>query len=287
MLNKATENLLAHALNIEETSAKDGKALGFMARALILCTMPHSKPAGNEFRRKNGSYLLTMYSPHGLPYGSVPRLLLAWITTEAVRTKSADLTLGHSLSEFMRGLDMTATGGKTGSITRLREQMKRLFSTYVSCSYNDKDQDADTGFKIVQKSQTWWHPQQPEQAGLWESTLTLSQEFFEEILAAPVPIDLRALKALKRSPMALDIYLWLTFRNSYLKTSTVITWDQLRMQFGAEYNRPRAFKEAFTDALKKVSVVYPAAKIQATDQGILISPSPTHIPKQLKTLVID
>ena len=287
MLNKSTENLLAHALNIEETTAKDDKALGFMARALVLCTMPHSNPKSIEFRRKNGNYLLTMYSPHGLPYGSVPRLLLAWITTEAVRTKNQTLTLGHSLSEFMRGLDMAVTGGKTGSITRLREQMKRLFSTYVSCSYNDHDQDADTGFKIVQRSQTWWHPQQPDQAGLWESTLTLSQEFFEEILAAPVPIDIRALKALKRSPMALDIYLWLTFRNSYLKTSTVITWEQLRMQFGAEYNRADNFKAAFTEALKKVAVVYPAAKIKPTDQGILISPSPTHVPRQGKTLVID
>jgi len=281
MLTKSTENLLAHALEIEATSAQDSKELGFMARALILCTMPHSKPTGNEFRRKNGNYLLTMYSPHGLPYGSVPRLLLAWITTEAVRTKSQTLTLGHSLSEFMRGLDMGVTGGKTGTITRLREQMKRLFSTYVSCTYNDKDTDADTGFKIVQKSQTWWHPQHPDQAGLWESTLTLSLEFFDEILAAPVPIDLRALKALKRSPMALDIYLWLTFRNSYLKTSTVITWEQLKMQFGAEYNRADNFKAAFTDALKKVSVVYPAAKIQATDKGILIAPSPTHVSKQV------
>lgn len=285
MLTKATENLLAHALDIEGTPAADDKALGFMARALVLCTMPHSRPKGNEFRRKNGNYLLTMYSPHGLPYGSVPRLLLAWITTESVRTKSPTLTLGHSLSEFMEQLGMNRTGGVRGDITRLREQMKRLFSTYVSCSYNDEHQNADTGFKIVQKSNTWWHPQQPDQAGLWESTLTLSQEFYEEILAAPVPIDLRALKALKRSPLALDIYMWLTFRNSYLKTSTRITWDQLQMQFGADYNRADNFKQAFTDALRKVLIVYPDANIQPTDQGITIAPSPTHVSKQGKTLL--
>jgi len=287
VLQKSTENLLAAALDIEETPAQDAHSLGFMARALVLCTMPHSKPKGNEFRRKNGNYLLTMYSPHGLPYGSVPRLLLAWITTEAVRTKSPSLTLGHSLSEFMRQLEMPITGGKTGGIARLREQMRRLFATHVTCSFSDDLHDKGKKFDIADDYNLWWHPQNTEQAGLWESNLTLSQKFYEEILAAPVPIDIRALKALKRSPLALDIYMWLTFRNSYLKTSAVIPWKQLQMQFGAEYGRARAFKEAFTDALRKVLLVYPSAKLLATEQGVTLSPSPTHIPKQSKTLLAE
>lgn len=285
MINKSVEKIFQAALAIESESAVDAGEMGFTARALTLCTMPHSKPKGNEFRRRNGNYLLTMYSPHGLPYGVIPRLLLAWITTEAVRTKSPLLKLGHSLSEFMRQIDMAPTGGKTGSIPRLREQMKRLFSTYVSCSYNDANLDADTGFKIVQKSSTWWHPQQPEQAGIWESTLTLSAEFYEEVTKSPVPIDLRALKALKRSPMALDLYLWATFRLSYLKSSTVISWEQLRMQFGAEYDRVLDFKKAFKTALRKVQLVYPGANIAILDAGIKLLPGGTSVPKKRKALL--
>jgi hypothetical protein len=254
------EKLFSAALAIESESAVDAGELGFTARSLTLCTMPHSKPKGNEFRRKNGNYLLTMYSPHGLPYGVVPRLLLAWITTEAVRTKSPALTLGQS-------------------------QMKRLFSTYVSCTYNDSHQDADTGFKIVQKSNTWWHPQQADQAGLWESTLTLSAEFYAEVIKSPIPIDLRALKSLKRSPMALDLYMWLTFRSSYLKVSTVITWEQLEMQFGAEYERTLDFKKAFKLALRKVQIVYSGANVAAIDTGIKLAPGPTSIPSKSKTLL--
>jgi hypothetical protein len=287
MVNKSVEKLFQAALAIESESAVDAGELGFTARSLTLCTMPHSKPKGNEFRRKNGNYLLTMYSPHGLPYGVVPRLLLAWITTEAVRTKSPALTLGHSLSEFMRQIDMVPTGGKTGSIPRLREQMKRLFSTYVSCTYNDAHQDADTGFKIIQKSNTWWHPQQPDQAGLWESTLTLSTEFYAEVIKSPVPIDLRALKALKRSPMALDLYMWLTFRSSYLKVSTVITWEQLQMQFGAEYDRILDFKKSFKTALRKVQLVYSGANIATIDTGIKLAPGSTSIPNKGKNLLAD
>lgn len=284
LIPKSTENLLAHALDIEETSAQDAKTLGFMARALTICTLPHSKPKEQEFARKNGNYTLSMLAPKaiGLPYGVIPRLLLAWISTEAVRTKDRTLTLGDSLSHFLKELGLSRSGGARGDITRLREQMRRLFACNISCNYHSNERDTGMGFRIVQKYDLWWHPQQPDQAGLWESTLTLSEEFFTEITQSPIPIDMRALKALKRSPMALDIYLWLTFRNSYLKVSTVITWEQLRMQFGAEYTRTRAFKEAFTDALKKVSVVYPAAKISTDDQGILVSPSPTHVARQVR-----
>lgn len=287
MITKSVEKLLSAALAVTEQTAIDYRELGFMARAMTLCTMPHSKPKGNEFRRKNGNYLLTMYSPHGLPYGSIPRLLLAWLTTEAVRTKSPTMVLGHSLSGFMRQLDMEPTGGKTGSITGLREQMKRLFSTTVTCSLNTPEQDSYGAFQIVQKHQTWWDVKQTDQAGLWGSTLTLPEEFFREITQAPVPIDTRALKALRRSPLALDVYIWLTFRTSYLKSSTVITWEQLQMQFGAEYGRVRDFRKTFTSALRKVRLVYPGANVTITASGILVKPGKTSIPKKGKTLLTD
>jgi len=286
MLTQQTEKLLAQAVAIDALSAQESGDVGFTARSLVLCTLPHSKPKGNEFTRTNGHFTLTMLSPSkvGLPYGSVPRLLIAWISTEIVRTKSKTLTLGSSLSEFLRELGLARQGGARGDITRLREQMRRLFSCYITADYHDKNRDASEGFKIVRRAETWWHPQNAEQAGLWQSTLTVSDEFFDEVMAAPIPLDLRALKALKRSPMALDLYMWLTFRNSYLKADTVVSWPQLRMQFGAEYTRERAFREAFKEALKKVMVVYPAAKVQTVDGGVLLAPSPTHINRKRKTL---
>ncbi len=80
----------------------------------------------------------------------------------------------------------------------------------------------------------WWTPRQPEQAALWESTVMLSERFFNEITETPVPIDLRALKALKQSPMALDVYLWLTYRMSYVNKRTRIPWCALQIQFGSD-----------------------------------------------------
>jgi Plasmid encoded RepA protein len=289
MVNKRIEKLFSAAMAMEDKGAADAGELGFMARAMTLCTLPHSKPKEQEFTRKNGNYTMSMVAPKaiGLPYGTIPRLLLAWISTEAVRTKSQTLTLGDSLSYFLKELGLSRSGGTRGDITRFKDQLRRLFSCSITCNYHSKDRDAGIGYMIAQKYDLWWHPQHPDQAGLWESTLTLSEEFFREVTTSPIPIDMRALKALKRSPLALDIYIWLTFRSSYLKASTVITWEQLQGQFGAEYGRSRAFKEAFVEALRKVQLVYPDADISTNDTGILLAPGATSIPKKRKTLLTE
>ena len=110
--------------------------LGFMARLMALCSLPRTNP-GNQLRyvRRNGPYTLVMNAGgiQKLPYGSLARLLMAWVSTEAVRTQSRELVLGKSLSEFMRKLDVLSSdsGGALGVRTRLRNQMKRLFGCTV------------------------------------------------------------------------------------------------------------------------------------------------------------
>ena len=272
--------LINQALAIEDEQAKDAGALGFMARAMVQATLPHRAVAGTEFIRRNGNFTLSLLSPSsiGLPYGSVPRLLLAWVTTEAVKTKSRELELGDSMSAFMAELGMTPTGGANGSITRLKNQTRRLFAATVTASYEDDKQIADMGYRLADRSVLWWHSKDPEQAGLWKSSVTLSEHFFNEVIDRPVPIDMRAIKALKQSPMALDIYAWLTYRVSYLKRPTVIPWASLAMQFGSNYAQLRQFKAAFLDELKKVVLVYGQVQVEATELGLTVKPSMTHIP---------
>ena len=96
----------------------------------------------------------------------------------------------------------------------------------------------------------------------------------------PVPIDMRAIRALKQSPMALDVYTWLTYRVSYLKRPTVIPWAALALQFGSDYARLRDFKAALITELKKVLVVYGRVQVEALEDGLLVKPSLTHISRK-------
>jgi len=278
---KNIDKLIAEALAIEAEDAKDAGALGFMARALVQATMPHRRVAGCEFTRTNGAFTLSMLAPSvvGLPYGTVPRLLMAWITTEAVRTRERELLLGETLSGFMRELELVPTGGRWGTITRLREQMRRLFSSTVSCSYEGEGTAGETGFRLADRHVLWWDAKKPEQAALWQSSVTLTERFYEEVISSPVPIDMRALRALRRSPLALDVYVWLTYRMSYLRKPTTIPWKALEAQFGADYKRTRAFKEAFLKHLKTVNEVYREAKVEESRDGLVLRPSRPHTPK--------
>lgn len=288
-MNKNIDKLITDALAIEAEEAKEAGALGYMARALVQATMPHSKPDTVHFERVNGAYTLTMLaSPSvGLPYGSIPRLLLAWLATEAVKKQSRYLPLGESLSDFMSQLDMVPTGGRWGSITRLKEQTRRLFSCTVQCRYNDHlgNMEALKNYLIADDATLWWEPKSPDQKALFESTVTLSENFYNELISSPVPIDIRALKALRRSPLAIDIYCWLTYRMSYLKRPTHIPWEALQAQFGADYGLEaqgrRDFKKRFIQASKKVLTVYPEAKLDAQGSTLVLSPSKTHIARTL------
>ena len=115
--------------------------MGFMARLLALCSLPRTNPGNRlQYKRVNGPYKLIMIAggDNKLPFGNMPRLLLAWVCTEAVRTQSRELVLGSSLAEFMRKLGISSdSGGSRGERTRLRNQIDRLFHAYVSLIYED------------------------------------------------------------------------------------------------------------------------------------------------------
>jgi len=271
-----------------EASAKEideaQHEIGYSARLLVQATMPHSQPAPDvtEFERSNGLVTVRIQSPrkYGLPFGTYPRLLLAWITTEAVRTKSPELELGDSLSQFMARLDLTKSGGEQGSVPRLRNHMQRLFTSTVSAEYQKAGEWQHVSFCPVEGACIFWDPKSPEQGALWRSTVQLNQRFYEEIVYRPVPIDLAALRELarERSPMAIDIYQWLTHRMSYLRQPYTIPWESLQLQFGGDYKRVRAFREKFLRQLKRVVEVYPQVRVEPGSSGLLIKPSRTHVP---------
>ena len=185
---------------------------GFMGRTMALCSLPRTNPGNSlQYERRNGPFTLYMTAGGGnkLPFGNLPRLLLAWLCTEAVRTGSRVLILGSSLSDFMDKLGMAPVGGAR---TRLRNQMDRLFNAHVSLIYADENGRVTVNSLIADSTAFWWNPQRPNQPSLWESKIELSEKFFNEIIRHPVPLDMNTLKALKRSPLGLDLYLWLVYR---------------------------------------------------------------------------
>ena len=259
---------------------------GFMARTMALCSLPRTNPGNrHQYKRVNGPYKLVMVAgaDNKLPYGNLPRLLMAWVSTEAVRTQSRELVMGRSLSEFMRTLGVYDSSGRTQ--TRLRNQMKRLFSAHVSLVYEDEHREATAAALIADLTDFWWNPRRPDQPSLWESKIHLSEPFFNEIIQHPVPIDMNTLTALKRSPLGLDLYLWLVYRTFPLRAPLRLTWKQVYRQFGAHPDKAsdkktiQNFRSEVLRELKKIKLAWPELTYTTAPGVLILHPSiPTIAP---------
>ena len=264
----------ADQVNLLVSASEAAPDLGFMARTIALCSLPRSNPGNqSKYVRRNGPYTLGMTAGINtkLPYGNLPRLLMAWVCSEAVRTQSRVLVLGKSLSEFMRELGIYSNSGRVH--TRLRNQMRRLFGCTVSMIYEDEHGEQFVSSLIAERGEFWWS--KPAERTLWESKIELGEKFFQEIINHPVPLDLNTLTALKRSPLGLDLYLWLTYRTFSLRAPLRLSWRQVYRQFGAhpdkasDKNIVNAFRRKVLRELKKIKMAWPGLNY-ATGKGVLI-----------------
>jgi Plasmid encoded RepA protein len=299
-------SLLETHLAIEAEDAWRTGQVGYICRALVQATLPYREPKGNPpaWGRTNGKVSLVIQPGYyikqeeitvgkitrtqqipvslGYPYGSIPRLLLAWIGREVKQKKEREIHLGKSLIKFMQEIGInSATGGKNGSITRLREQMRRTFSAKIAILDNPDPKAINwrsDGFSLVDKSQIWWDTENGlKNNDSFDSNIVLSERFYNELITSPVPVDMRALRALKNSPSALDLYCFLTYRMFTLRQETVIPWEALMMQFGSETVSQRKFRQQFNKALKAVLIVYPEAKVDVIQAGLLLKHSKTSV----------
>ncbi|MGH9354096.1 MAG: replication protein RepA, partial [Terriglobia bacterium] len=231
-------------------------------------------------------------------------LLLFWLTTEVQRTKNLPLTimekrslqLGHSLAAFMRavGLD-PSRGGKRSDARRLHNQMDRLFSSHVGF-VEKKQMGTAQGIKrgSMQFSphyQLWWDSKRPEQGTLWNSEVLLGEEFYQILVSCAVPVDMRALRALKRSPLALDLYAWICYAAFAIvqqkRPPQFVAWHSLAEQFGTDYSNPDDFKRKAKLALRKIAGngtgrggLYPGLMVEQVRGGFTIHATRLAVPQE-------
>jgi hypothetical protein len=318
MSPRQSDNLtfLSEACELWEPDQSD---IGYLARVFTQTSLPYKDPGDiPAWQRRNGALTLSVQPgpptllpdgtmlPRGYPYGTMPRLLLAWLSTEAVRTKRRELVFGESLADFLRQLGLASTGGQNGSIGRLRKHAERLFLATIFITYDagwghSRSQaapgvpavtrQAGARAAVASEYELWWSNRDPHQPALLPSYVKLTEEFFREVTESPVPISIPALRALKGSALRLDIYMWLTYRMSYLRRRSEVPWASLRFQFGSQMANTRsgrfAFQRDFEKHLSRVLAVYPEANVEVSPQGVVLLPSRTHVKPRHHTVLPD
>jgi hypothetical protein len=252
---------------------------GFTHPGMCLTILPYrALPPDREWRRSSPHMTLSVQPLRdsegrlrGVPYGAKARMILLYLQSEAVRAQSPEIELGASMHAWLKRLGISA-GGKT--YAQVSEQADRISSCVLTFTYRNHAGNTHWQDSIVRGT---FDPR----ARRGERVVRLSETFFNALRERPTPINIAAVRLLRDRCAALDIYLWLAYRLHSLRTPTLVRWAALHGQFGANTQRLWHFKPRFLRELKAALAVYPEARVEATEQGFLLAPSPPPAPASL------
>lgn len=264
--------------------------LGFVTSAMVFAALPHKAVKDHIFKRKSGDTTLTvMNDPDiGIPYGRYPRLLLAHICTLAKRTGESRIFLGENQAEFVRQLGLKHDGaGKRSQTALLKQSAIQLFTASIRLNNATENKFNFQNLEVASQGSLIWTPHTNDggmEKYIWKGFIDLSDSFFKQCVDHSFPIDLKTIQSF-RSSVAIDIYVWLTYRMNTLNKPLKITWRQLKFQFGSEYSDDaigvKNFKAKFLAQMKLVLEQYKYANVAATTEYLELSPSNTHIPRSV------
>ncbi len=262
------------------------QAKGYLARELVQCGMPITKPTETSIVRKNGNIRVIYTSgvdrngqPIGLPYGTMARYLMLWINSQAYNQRSRRIKVTSHLYKFLRDLDIPITTGKRGSTKTLRNQINRLLRAQIAFVREDGERDSYALMPISGKYDLWWNYDSPQQDSFFESWIELGEDFYQSIISSPVPILLDHIRQLRGSPLSIDFYVWVSYRlfmlgqkrGSVLRLPVPVLKDQL----GSSFTRSRDFVPHMNKAIDKVRAVFPHLNCTLTANGFTLNAGPT------------
>ena len=267
--------------------SEEESRLGITHAGFAMTSLPHKKLSEPLWRRQGGATTLLIESGRtadgefvGVPYGSMARLILLYLQTEAIRTNNPEVDLGRSMNSWISRMSMTV-GGKTYQL--VREQARRISACRLTFLTSAAGAEQRLNGAFVRGSISLSGVQsEGRQTALWEDRVRLDEGFWASLREHPVPIREEAIFALGTRSMAMDVYIWLAYRLHALTKPTPVTWAAVQGQFAAGYKDARFMRPVFMDALHLALAVYPEARVDIDEKrGIILNPSPPAVPRQV------
>ncbi len=212
----------------------------------------------------------------GVPYGSRARLILIFLQSEAIRTRSREIELGGSLRAWLSRLGIPQGGS---SIAMVRDQAERLSLCRLTFRVRSANATGLLNQAIMDTALFLDEPDAPSRRPQFMERATLSAGFYDQLQRHPVPLEEAAIKAVSNNSQALDAYAWLAYRLHSLTEPRSVHWRALMGQFGAGFARLDNFKMRFLPNLRLAIAVYPAAKVDINEKGVVLHPSPPPVTK--------
>lgn len=264
--------------------AEEESRLGITHAGFAMTSLPHKRIQEGLWKRDGYRTTLLVESGRtrtggviGVPYGSIARLILLYLQTEAIRTNTPEVELGRSMKSWMGRMSLTI-GGKTYQL--VTEQARRISACRLTF-FTDRENGAESRHNgaFVQDAITFTNVVDNDQPSLWQDRVRLDPSFWRSLKEHPVPVREEAIQAIGTRSLAIDVYIWLAYRLHSLSKSTPVSWAAIHTQFGAGFRLVRQIKPTFLEALGLALAVYPEARVDTDKQGVVLHPSPPAVPK--------
>jgi hypothetical protein len=206
--------------------------------------------------------------PVGLPYGSYARFILLFLQSRAVKSRSREIELGRSMRTWLATMGLSI-GGTTYKMAI--EQARRISACRLTFHSTSGGRSILRHGGFVDGAISMMDD--GVQGTLWQERVLLNQQFYDALLAHPVPVSETALRAIGPKSMVIDIYIWLAYRLHALSADTTVSWAALHAQFGACYSHIRQFRGRFIEGLQIALAAYPDARVSIAERGVVLYPS--------------
>lgn len=263
--------------------AEEVSRLGITHAGFAMTSLPHRRIEGALWRRQGHRTTLLVESGRagqgdwiGVPFGSMARLILLYLQTEAVRSGSPDVELGRSMHAWLSRMGISA-GGRNYKL--VSEQARRISACRLTFLTEIPGAELRQNGAFVQDAITLTDGADERQRALWQDHVRLDPGFWRSLREHPVPVREEAVRAIGTRSMAFDVYVWLAYRLHSLTRSTSVTWTALHSQFGSGFKAVRQLKPTFREALTLALAVYPDARVDLDQEGVVLHPSPPAVPR--------
>lgn len=282
-LEDKTQRLCVEAAH--EVMSDEDQAIGIAHAGFAMAALPHKKISESIWRREGGSIQLLVESgldkenkAVGVPFGAMARLILLYLQTQAVRTRSREVELGSSMNAWLKAMGVSV-GGKT--YIAVRDQANRISRCRLTFTRINAGAEIITNGAFVRDAIMPIESENGNQLSFWKEAVRLDEGFYESLIEHPLPLREIAIRQISNKSKAIDIYIWLAYRLHVLNDPLTLSWNTIKNQFGPEYKELRYFKKDIVTPLKIALSVYPEAKVQMDDKyGIILYPSPPPIPEK-------
>jgi len=249
--------------------------VSFNARPFVLCGLPLRRPPADQFvyAKRNGSFLLeiTAHPRFGLPYGQ-DRLIPIWIATLTLKQKSRTVHFENPT----RLLDYFHLPKDGSQYRRAMAAFQRIFAATIFFGTEQatkKQIVVDSArFHFMDSMRLWFNCGQKPELATTDNTITLSEAFYQEITAHPIPVEREVIAALAHAPGLLDFYVWIAWK-SWTTTRQparipIFGANGLSNQLGsAPYSVERLFRHKIKHWLRHVKLLWPECPAQVSQDG--------------------